>query len=291
MLSATIKLFLPYGDAKRFRTAEIKNWTVKALAAPRTDLDILLKREELSQTGVYLLIGFNSDTEKPKVYIGEAEVIKDRLKQHIDKEFWTQAIVFVSKDENLTKAHVKYLEGSLIDQVQEIGKAELENHQSSGARLPESDAEDMKVFLSKIHQLLPVLGTDLFVPVLQQDSPTKEETLYCKIKGLVAEGKRTPNGFVIFKGSEVVPKHRKSTRKALKEKRDKLIKEGVLEAKKENGHKDTVMRCYFFTKNYEFSSPSLAAAIIHGGEANGLIAWKNDKGITLKDIENSEMSG
>ena len=38
MTSATIKLFLPHGDAKGLRTAEISNWTGKALAAPRTEL-------------------------------------------------------------------------------------------------------------------------------------------------------------------------------------------------------------------------------------------------------------
>ena len=45
MTSATIKLFLPHGDAKSLRTAEISNWTGKAIAAPRTELDELLLRE------------------------------------------------------------------------------------------------------------------------------------------------------------------------------------------------------------------------------------------------------
>jgi hypothetical protein len=52
MTSATIKLFLPRGDAKSLRTAEISNWTGKAVAAPRTELDELLAREELDKAGV-----------------------------------------------------------------------------------------------------------------------------------------------------------------------------------------------------------------------------------------------
>jgi hypothetical protein len=38
-------------------------------------------------------------------------------------------------------------------------------------------------------------------------------------------------------------------------------------------------------KDVEFSNPSAAAAVIHGGNANGLTAWKNKKGKTLKQLE------
>jgi hypothetical protein len=55
MTSATIKLFLPHGDAKSLRTGEISNWTGKAIAAPRTELEELLAREELEVAGVYHL--------------------------------------------------------------------------------------------------------------------------------------------------------------------------------------------------------------------------------------------
>jgi len=96
--SATIKLFLPLGDAKSLRTAEISNWTGKAVAAPRTELDELLAREELEKAGIYILSGNDPVTNAPLAYIGEAEIIRDRLKQHKTKEFWVSAIVFVSKD-------------------------------------------------------------------------------------------------------------------------------------------------------------------------------------------------
>src|SRR5262245_42595521 len=97
MNSATIKLFLPRGDAKSLRTAEISNWSGKAIAAPRTELDDLLSREELDKAGVYILTGNDPLSNIPRAYIGEAEVIRDRLRQHRAKEFWISAIVFVSK--------------------------------------------------------------------------------------------------------------------------------------------------------------------------------------------------
>jgi hypothetical protein len=40
-----------------------------------------------------------------------------------------------------------------------------------------------------------------------------------------------------------------------------------------------------FTKDAEFSSPSAAAAVVHGGSANGLLAWKNGEGKSLKQID------
>jgi len=56
MTPATIKLFLLRGDAKSLRIAEIINWTGIAVAAPRTELDALLAREELEKTGIYILL-------------------------------------------------------------------------------------------------------------------------------------------------------------------------------------------------------------------------------------------
>ena len=40
-----------------------------------------------------------------------------------------------------------------------------------------------------------------------------------------------------------------------------------------------------FKKNYEFTSPSAAAAVVHGGHANGLIAWKTEDGKPLKQLD------
>src|SRR5260370_20757354 len=98
MTSATIKLFLPRGDAKSLRTAEISNWTGKAVAAPRTELDELLAREELEKAGGYMLIGSDPSTNVPRAYIGEAEIIRDRLRQPKSKEFWVLALSCSTND-------------------------------------------------------------------------------------------------------------------------------------------------------------------------------------------------
>ena len=279
MTSATIKLFLPRGDAKSLRTAEISNWTGKAVAAPRTELDALLSREELEKSGVYILIGSDPLTNAARAYIGEAEVIRERLKQHKSKEFWVSAIIFVSKDENLTKAHVRYLESRLLAEAAQIDRFTLEQNQAGGSKLPESDREEMEVFLERIRQLLPVLGSDILTPIAQPTAKTQPGgVLFCRIKGAEARGQRTANGFVIFHGSTAVLEERPSAESypytlVL---RKQLIADGTLVEK--DGF-------WVFTKDAEFSSPSAAAVAIHGGSANGLTAWKTKDGKPLKQLD------
>jgi hypothetical protein len=279
MKSATIKLFLPRGDAKSLRTAEIMNWTGFAIAAPRTELDDLLQRDELDKAGVYILSGTDPNSGRPRAYIGEAEVIRVRLKDHKSKEFWISAIVFVSKDENLTKAHVRYLEGRLLDEAIKVNRFILEQNQAGGSKLPESDRADMEAFLSHIYQLLPVLGSDLLIPVAQ---PTGKQQaggiLFCNRKGAQGRGHRTPDGFVVLKGSTAVFHERDSAEKwpATIALRKQLIVDGTLLPK--DGY-------YQFVKDFQFSSPSAAAAVIEGGSANGLTSWKTKDGTTLKELE------
>jgi hypothetical protein len=279
IMSATIKLFLPHGDAKSLRTAEISNWSGKAVAAPRTELEELLTREELDRAGVYILIGTDPKTNAPHAYIGEAEVLRDRLKQHKTKEFWVSAVVFTSKDENLTKAHVRYLEQMLLIEAAQVSRFTLDQNQAGGAKLPESDRHDMEVFLAHIRQLLPVLGSDILAPITQPATKAQPGgILFCRMKGAEAQGQRTANGFVVFKDSTAVLNERPGaeTYPTVLAKRKELIADGTLV------DKDGFLT---FTKDTEFSSPSAAAAVIHGGSANGLISWKTKDGKTLKQID------
>ena len=279
MPTATLKIYLAYGDPKRLRTAELSNWTGKAIAGPRSEFDKVLAREESQSPGVYFLTGINPDTNKSAIYIGEAECIRDRIRTHLSKDFWNNVTFFISKDENLTKAHIRYIEGRLIEIAKTAARSIVTNSQSSGARLPESDREDMEVFLEKMQQVLPVLGVEAFVQTLS-DSQVEEsrELLTCKIKDVISTGYLSPNGIVVLAGSEAVHKERVSAKKwpSVLVQRNSLIEEGGLVL---NGDK------YVFTKDTEFSSPSSAAAVIHGGSANGLAAWVNSNGQSLKELQ------
>jgi hypothetical protein len=264
--TATLKIFLVYGDPKRLRTAELSNWTGKAVSGPRSEFDKLLAREESLSSGVYFLTGTDPETNKSAIYIGEAECVRERVKSHLAKDFWNNITFFITKDENLTKAHIKYIEGRLIDAARSIERSVVMNNQGSGAKLPESDREDMEVFLEKMQQVLPVLGVEAFVQTTAtEEEKQQEELLSCNIKNLKATGYLTPNGIVVLKGSQSVLEERSSAKKwpSVLAQRNKLIEEGALV--QENG-------AYTFTKDIEFSSPSSAAATIHGCSANGLSA-------------------
>ena len=97
MPTATLKLFLAFGDPKRLRTAELSNWIGKAVAGPRSEFETLLKRDESLSPGVYFLIGVDPDTNSSAIYIGEAKCIRDRIKMHLSKDFWNNIVYFVNK--------------------------------------------------------------------------------------------------------------------------------------------------------------------------------------------------
>ena len=127
MPSATIKIFFVHGDPKRLRTAELSNWTGKAIAGPRSEFDSVIAREESQNSGVYFLTGNEPETGSSVVYIGEARSLRDRLKSHLGKDYWNQVVFFTSKDENLTKAHIRYLEGRLIELARHATRSMIKN--------------------------------------------------------------------------------------------------------------------------------------------------------------------
>lgn len=278
--SATIKIFLPQGDPKKIRIAELSNWSGKAIASPRSEIDLFLSRGESSKPGVYILLGVDPESGVSIAYVGEAENIAERVKQHKAKDDWNSLIAFFSKDENLTKSHIRYLEGRLIEISLNVGRYQITNKVSSGAHLPEADQHEMEVFLSKILQLLPVLGTELTTPVASLFSEKSNiNLLYFSTKNVSATGFRSPNGFVVIKGSTAVLKERASAQLQgnwVVSRRQKLIADGALI------ESSGVLA---FTEDVEFGSPSAAAAVVQGGTAQGTVLWKNGQGKTLKEIE------
>ncbi len=280
--AATVKIFLVNGDPAGLRTAEIYGWTGKAVAGPRSQLETVLERDEAAGPGVYFLTGVNPETGKDRVYIGEAEKIRSRVKLHLDRDFWKSIVYFVSHDENFTKAHIKYLEGKVIDKAREVARYEVENLKSSGTKLPEAEAAYMDDYFQKVEQLLPLLGQEFLKPIRARTlGRSKADLYYCKIKDVEAKGRRTSDGFIVFKGSEAVLQERPSTQKYpyAAHLREQLFTEGVL---------TSAGKKLRFEKDYEFSSPSAAASVIHGGQANGLTAWVSADGVSLKHREEAE---
>ena len=47
---------------------------------------------------------------------------------------------------------------------------------------------------------------------------------------------------------------------------------------------------YLLAQDYTFNSPSQAATVMMGRNANGRVEWKNKKGVTLKELQEAQAS-
>jgi hypothetical protein len=277
----TIKIFLIDGEPNGRMSCELSNWSGKAYKIPRIKVKECSDREDLTSTGVYLLFG-KDDSGKDQVYIGEAESILKRLNQQLSqKDFWNEAIVFISKDENLNKAHIKYLENRLHDIAKSAGRYTVDNSivptQSS---ISESDRAEMEEFIEYIKMLVNTLGHKVFDEKREFRPKQKQESFFIKAaRGAEGQGELTSDGFVVFKSSKAAATFVNSITPNFVALRQKLIDEGVLEDRGEYLE---------FSDDYIFSSPSTAAAIVMGRNANGLTEWKTKNGKTLKESESNE---
>ncbi len=277
----TIKIFLIDGEPNGRMSCELSNWSGKAYKIPRIKVKDCIDRTDLITTGVYLLFG-KDEEGKDLVYIGEAESILKRLNQHLNqKDFWNETVVFISKDENLNKAHVKYLENRLHDIALKAKRYKVENSITpTQSSISESDRAEMEEFIENIKMLVNTLGHKVFDEKRDVKPKQKLETFSIKAaRGADGHGEPTSDGFVVFKGSKAASTIVNSMTPGFIKFRQKLIDEGMLINKIE----------YFeFSDDYIFSSPSTAAVIVMGRNANGLSEWKLKSGKTLKDFETNE---
>lgn len=274
----TIKIFLIDGEANGRMSCELSNWTGKAYKIPRVNLKDCVDRPELMSTGVYLLFG-KEDDGKDKVYIGEAESIFKRLNQQLaQKDFWNEAIVLISKDENLNKAHIKYLESRLHEIATAADRYVVENSTvPTLSAISEPDRAEMEEFIENAKLLVNTLGHKVFDE--KRETTTQRERQVFAInsaRGANAQGEPTSDGFVVTKGSAAAGQLAPSIPQRFVAIRDNLIDKGILLNKGDY---------YEFTEDHIFSSPSTAATIVMGRNANGLIEWKLADGRTLRDLE------
>lgn len=277
----TIKIFLIDGDPNGRMTCELSNWTGKAYKIPRNRIKDCKDRPDIYNTGIYLLFGKNQEG-KDLVYIGEAETVLNRLNQHLgQKDFWNEAIVFVSKDENLNKAHVKYLENRLHDIAFNVKRYEVENANiPTLSSISESDRAEMEEYIDNIKLLVNTLGHKVFEAKREIQFTTSTNIFYISAaRGANASGEPNSDGFLVFKGSKATLDTTPSLSNSLIKIRQDLIEKGILSIQDD---------CLLFNEDYIFTSASLAAATVMGRNANGLTEWKLGNGKTLKQFENPE---
>ena len=274
--SKTIQMYIFEGNPNGRIMCELSNWNGRVYKISRNELMEFAQRPDSENTGIYFLFG-KDENNTDIVYVGEAEKMLTRLRQHLKEDYWNDCIAVISKDDLLNKAHVKYLENKFYNIVQENGRAKTWNSTvPTCSSVSEYDEAMLTEFISNTKLLVNTLGYKTFDSI--EDSSIKEgkEHLYFYIKatrGANAKGVIVPDGFAVLKGSMVASNTVQSMSVHLKELRSSLFEKGVIDS--DNG----------FTRDYIFTSPSLAAAVVMGRNANGRTEWKTEDNKSIKNIE------
>lgn len=281
----SVRLYLADGTSTGIVTTEIMNWTGHILSAPRTRLESALKREELNRTGVYFLVGPDDEgSELLKVYIGETDEIGKRIYSHNKddkKDFWERFIAVTSKDLNLTKAHVRYLESRLLEKATGAKKCKIANRDiPKFDKLPEADIADMESFLSEIELALPVIGVDFLrqpktvalkkpPPISDIEANDIEDTQTFNISNarhkINAEAIEIDGEFVLLSGGIGAYREKSSFHDKIKSIRDEAL----------DSHRISLLENGTFRvdEDITFSSPSAAAVFLFGTSRNGRTDW------------------
>lgn len=270
------------------RFSEIGNWVGKAVYSPRATINKIITRDEFDNPGIYCLKGDPTDEAfDERINIGEAENIRNRLKQHLSdsKKDFKELIFFISKDELLTKTQIRYLESRMIQLAIEAKTAQIDNGNSPNLpTLHEADISDMEYFLAQIKLILPVMGFKFLISSTvkettkndQNDKDDIHEVYQIKTKTFKAIMKETDQGYIVEKGSEAKKTLSASCTETYRNMRRKLIETKILV---EKGDK------LIFAEDTIFNSPSAASNMVLGRNSNGYTEWVNMDGISFKKVQ------
>jgi hypothetical protein len=287
MLPKLIRLYLAEEIPDGLRTVELSNTTVIGTVFPRSSIETFAKREAASKPGVYLLVGVDPhDPTVKRVYVGEGDPVLPRLRNHVaNKEFWTQAIVFTSKDDYLTKTQIQFLEAAVLEKLKVAVRSLVDNSNSPGLpNISEAERSEVEHFLEVMSLLLASVGIDILEP-RSATTPlivTETNKYFYSVKNAAATMVMSPQGYVILKKSTAVREERPSAASFIFKMRQSLINARILQEISGN--------LYQFLADDPFDSASTAASIIAGGNVNGRSAWKLQDGQTLKDVEEKAAS-
>lgn len=275
----SIRIFLIDGVPTGRWSCEMSNWTGKAYKIPRNKIMDCSDRPDLSYTGVYFLFG-RDEEDRELIYIGESDTVLDRLKQHLDKDYWTECIVFISKDDFLNKAHIKYMENKFHKIAVDAKRSKIMNATvPTKSSISEADMAELEEFIHNARLIINILGFKSFEPLAETFKKDDVETLSLSVSGVKASGQLTSEGFVVFSGSMVCKKPSASMAKSLILRREQLMNEGKIDDN------------YTLLEDVLFSSPSAASDFILGYSSSGPLTWKNGPGKTLKEIELEKREG
>ena len=278
----TIQTYLPGGDPRGIRVAELTTRIVQVIEVPRSLLADFLKMPESGQVAVYFLVAEAVEEDAPRAYVGQTGDLRARLAQHnAKKDFWQKALVLISRTNSLTQTHALFLEWYCLQAVEKAGRYTHENgNKGTKPHTPAPMEADCLEVFDTGSTLLATLGYPLFDPVAT--APEKTGVVFaCTAGGAKGRGLYTKEGFVVLAGSIGRRKNVPSiVGKSDERFRERLIDEGIMRVDGET---------MVFDKDHLFKTPTTAAIALLGRTANGWIEWKNESGKTLHEVVRAPM--
>lgn len=280
----SINLYLMDGDVSGRIKATLANWTGLVMKIPRTSLEKCKDRDELKQSGVYLLFGKDDQTDKNVVYIGQAgirkngEGILNRLFEHNrdpKKDYWTEAIAITTSNDSLGPTEISYLEHRFCSLAIEANRYDVKNgNEPTPGNPSEEKQSELEDFIDYAKMIVGTLGHRVFVPFVEasnDESGVEGPEFYCTRKNIKAVGIRTAEGFVVKKGSSIVSELAPSCPEYIIKQREKF--------------REKINSDFVLTEDILLNSPSAAGAFVCGGSVSGNVVWKTSDGATLKEYE------
>lgn len=288
--SKNFNLFLMDGDVTGRIKCTLSNWTGLAYKIPRSHLEKCKERRDLKQSGIYFLFGKN-DNDEDEVYIGQAGIRKNgegvllRVSEHLkDKLYFSEAVILTTQNNSFGPTEVSYLENRFTNLARETERFKVRNgNEPNSGNVTEEKESELEDFVEYSKMVLGVLGYKIFVPLIKNDpeSTVPEEgeiLLFLSRKSkksnqlIEAKCRRTNEGFVVLKGSQIEEIDSDAIPKSIKELREKCrLNNQIMDGK--------------IMSNYLFNSPSYAASFVLGMHTNGRADWKTEAGISLKKLE------
>ncbi len=289
----SVRILLHDGEVGGVRFLEVASWTGVAILSPRDRYLDLRSEPEFSRTGVYVLTGPDPVAEgSTRAYVGRADQLRARIDSHVkEKDWWDSCLCFTTSDNSLTLTHIQFLEAALITRALAAGQVQLDNIQLPEIpRLCRADLFDLTRFLENVLMLAGMTGLSVFEIVDQspnEATPTDSvdagfrfsqfEFHYIGSGGYTARGRyESRKRFVVEQGSTSRLSETNSCGENVRILRQKLREDGILI--EDSGH-------LVFTADHAFNSPSLAAAVVYGGSANGRSVWADMAGRTINDLD------
>lgn len=292
MPGKTISLYIMDDDSRNLMTAELGQWTGKAYIGDRRHLGIVSSIDELSVPAVYFLLGKNEDDNRVLLYVGEADEANRRIAEHKSKDWWDRFVVFLSKDANLTKAHVRHLEQQMyVIAMKNETTISLKNVKTpGGAKLPKPSIDEMQVYQENMIFILSNLGIIDFTRI-DVDKPEEQVDEAVFLLSLTNDRLDSEGNYFVSKMVIISSGYRLLAGSYLEEvPRESFGRHNYFKLRMEIENSGVVTKTAYngvllLTRDVDFKSPSAAAAVVKNRAVNGRKEWKTAEGVTLDEYE------